>query len=123
MITKFDFTKIFQCIAPSGAPVNVTGSVVNSTSALFSFQSPPTDQLNGMLTGFTITCTPSVSSQLPTVTSTISITTGGSLTVTELQPGAVYTCGVAANNSHGSGPPANVFILTPEECEYESMSE
>ena len=111
-----DLKFYFHSLAPSAAPVDVSGTVVNSTSGFFTFQSPPIDQLNGVLTGFTITCTPSHSS-LPTVTSTISITTGGSLTVTDLQPGAVYTCSVAANNSHGSGPPANVFILTPEECE------
>ena len=108
-------------ISTSAAPVDVSGAAVNSTSAFFTFQSPPmtssTEYSLGSSTGTSVyfspvlTCTPSHSS-LPTVTSTISITTGGSLTVTDLQPGAVYTCSVAANNSHGSGPPANVFTAT-----------
>ena len=108
------FVVLSSFSAPSAAPVNVTGAVVNSTSAFFTFESPSDDDLNGVLVGFTITCIPYFSG-LSTITTTISITTGGSLTVTELQPGTPYTCGVAANNSHGSGPTEDVFILTPEE--------
>lgn len=100
-------------VAPSSAPRNVTASVVNSTTIRFTMVSPPVNELNGDLVGYTLQCTPATRD----LNQPINLPSQAELTViiAGFRPGTPYNCLIGANNTNGKGPDASVFALTPEE--------
>ena len=74
--------------------------------------SPPLAALhNGVITSYTLSCSPSPSS-LPQ-----SPSQPGALTVAGFSPDTSYSCSVVASNSQGSGPPANISFTTQQDRE------
>ncbi|CAI8054375.1 hypothetical protein GBAR_LOCUS29678 [Geodia barretti] len=86
------------------------GAVVGDREVEFSWSPPPPTQQNGVITSYTLSCSPSPSS-LPQSPSSQS----GSLTATSFSPNTLYSCSLTAENSQGSGPPAVVTFTTEED--------
>ena len=95
--------------APSGAP-EMFSADVGERKVVFSWSAPLITQQNGVITNYTLSCSPSPSS-LPQSPSS------GALTVTGLSPDTSYSCSLVASNSQGSGPPANISFTTQQDCE------
>ena len=75
---------------------------------VFSWSPPPVAQRNGVITSYTLSCSPSLP-QSPSQ--------AGALNVTGFSPDTAYTCSVVATNSEGSGPAATVNFTTQQDCE------
>ena len=85
---------------------------VGQRQVVFSWSAPPVTQHNGLITSYTLSCSPSPSS-LPHSSSQ-----SGLLTVAGFSPDTSYTCSVVANNGLGSGPPALATFTTLQDCEF-----
>ena len=96
-------------LAPSAAPLMFAADV-GERQVVFSWSPPPVTQRNGVITSYTLSCSPSPSSlpQSPSLS--------GSLTVTGFSPDTAYSCSVVATNSRGSGPPANITFTMQQDC-------
>jgi hypothetical protein len=98
-------------IAPSGSP-EMFGAVAGEREVEFSWSPPPPTQQNGVITSYTLSCSPSPSS-LPQFPSD-----SGPLTVAGFSPNTAYSCSVVATNSQGSGPPVTTSFTTEEDYVY-----
>ena len=87
------------------------GAVAVERQVVFSWLPPLITHRNGIITDYTLSCSPSPSS-LP-----LTLSSSGSLTVPEFNPNTQYSCSVLATNSQGSGPLANTSFTTLEDCE------
>ena len=87
------------------------GAVAGEREVKFSWSPPPPTQQNGVITSYTLSCSPSPSS-LPQSPSSQS---SGSLSVAGFSPNTLYSCSLTAENSQGSGPPA-VVTFTTKDC-------
>ena len=85
-------------------------AVVGQRQVVFSWCPPLVTQHNGLITSYTLSCSPSPSS-LPQ-----SISQSGLLTVAGFSPDTSYSCSVVANNGLGSGPPAYTNFTTLQDC-------
>ena len=94
---------------PEDAP-EMFEAVAGQRQVNFSWSPPPVIQHNGVITSYTLSCSPSPSS-LPQ-----SPSQSGTLTVTGFSPDTSYTCSLVASNSQGSGPAANISFTTLEDC-------
>ncbi|CAI8025893.1 Receptor-type tyrosine-protein phosphatase delta [Geodia barretti] len=95
---------------PSGSP-EMFGAVAGEREVEFSWSPPPPTQQNGVITSYTLSCSPSPSSLLQSQSS-------GSLSVTGFSPNTLYSCSLTANNSQGSGPPATYTFTTQQDSLY-----
>ena len=77
----------------------------------FSWQSPPPDKQNGVITRYDIACTPSSGSGEP-----VNGRSDGALnaTVEMFIPGTQYSCTITASTSAGTGPGITVTVATCE---------
>ena len=96
--------------APSGSP-EAFEAVVGQRQVVFTWSPPPVTQRNGVITSYTLSCSPSPSS-LPQSPSSQS----GSLTATGFSPNTLHSCSLAASNNQGTGPPAIKNFTTLEDC-------
>ena len=94
--------------APAGAP-EMFEAVAGQRLVVFSWSPPPVTLRNGVITSYTLSCSPSPSS-LPR-----SPSQPGPLTVAGFSPDTSYSCSVVASNSVGSGPPANITLTTLQD--------
>ena len=85
-------------------------AAIGQRQLVFSWSPPPVIQRNGVITSYTISCSPSPSS-LPQFPSQ-----SGPLTVTGFYPNTFYSCSVVALNRRGPGPPAITNFTTQEDC-------
>ena len=99
----------FYFSVPSGAPETFE-AVAGQRQVNFSWSPPPVTQRNGLITSYTLFCSPSPSS-LPQ-----SASHSGPLTVAGFSPDTSYSCLVVANNGLGSGPPAHTNFTTLQDC-------
>ena len=97
-------------LAPSGSP-EVFEADADQRRVVFTWSPPPVTQHNGIITNYTLSCSPSPSS-LPLSTSSQS----ESLIVTGFSPNTLYSCSVMATISQRSGPPSTISFTTPEDC-------
>jgi hypothetical protein len=88
------------------------GAVAGEREVEFSWSPPPPTQQNGVITSYTLSCSPSPSS-LPQFPSD-----SGPLTVAGFSPNTAYSCSVVATNSQGSGPPVTTSFTTEEDYVY-----
>ena len=95
--------------APSGA-ADMFEAVAGQRQVVFSWSPPPVTWHNGLITSYTLSCSPSPSS-LPQ-----SPSQSGPLTVAGFSPDTFYSCSVVANNELGSGPPAHTNFTTLQDC-------
>ena len=77
----------------------------------FSWQPPPPDQQNGLITRYDIVCTPSSDSGEP-----VNSMSNGALnaTVGMFIPATQYSCTITASTSAGTGPGITVTVATCE---------
>ena len=101
---------IFSTTAPTGAP-EMFVAAPGERQVTFSWSPPPVALRNGVITSYTLSCSPSPSS-LPQ-----SPSQPDPLTVAGFSPDTSYSCSVVASNSRGSGPPANISFTTQQDCE------
>ena len=95
--------------APSGVP-EMFEAVAGQRQVNFSWSPPRVALRNGVITSYTLSCSPSPSS-LPQ-----SPSQSGPLTVAGFSPDTSYSCSVVANNGLGSGPPASTTFTTQQDC-------
>ena len=105
-----DYLSSFYLSVPSGAP-EMFEAVAGQRQVNFSWSPPPVTQHNGLVTSYTLSCSPSPSS-LPQ-----SPSQSGPLTVAGFSPDTSYSCSVVASNSQGSGPSALTTFTTMQDCE------
>ncbi|CAI7990133.1 Receptor-type tyrosine-protein phosphatase F [Geodia barretti] len=96
-------------IVPTGSP-EAFEAVVGQRQVVFTWSPPPVTQRNGVITSYTLSCSPSPSS-LPQSPSSQS----GSLTATGFSPNTLHSCSLTATNSQGSGPPSIRIFITLED--------
>ena len=108
---KIDFVTDTSSSAPSGSP-EIFEAVAGQRQVVFTWSPLPVTQRNGVITNYTLSCSPSPST-LPQSPSSQS----GSLTVTGFSPNTLYSCSLTANNNRGSGPAATTSFTTLEDCE------
>ena len=84
-------------------------AVAGEREVMFSWSPPPVTQQNGVISSYTLSCSPSPSSlpQFPTQS--------GSLTVIGFSPNTLYSCSLTANNIQGSGPPTSHTFTTQKD--------
>ena len=87
-------------------------AVAGQRQVVFSWSPPPVTQQNGLITSYTLSCSPSPSS-LPQ-----SPFQSGPLTVAGFSPDTSYSCSVVAENGLGSGPPAHTNFTTLQDCKH-----
>ena len=85
-------------------------AVAGEREVVFSWSPPPVTERNGVITSYTLSCSPSPSS-LPQSPSS------GPLTVAGFSPHTSYSCSLVASNTQGSGPPAPTSFTTLQDCE------
>ena len=86
-------------------------AVPGEREVVFSWSPPPVTQRDGVITSYSISCSPSPSS-LPHSPSFQS----GPHTVAGFSPNTHYSCSLVASNTRGSGPPANTSFNTQQDC-------
>ena len=84
------------------------------TSYRFSWTAPSVT--DGVPTGYTLSCVPSLEGIATLTTTTQSDQT--TATVSNLENGVTYSCTVTATNSAGSSPPSNTLTVTTDESGY-----
>ena len=95
---------------PAGVP-EMFVAAAGERQVNFSWSPPPVALRNGVITSYTLSCSPSPST-LPQ-----SPSQPDPLTVTGFSPDTSYSCSVVASNSQGSGPPASISFTTQQDCE------
>ena len=101
----------FSSLAPTGSPLYfiVTPGARNMT---FSWAPPNVTQRNGVITGYSLSCTP----QTAGGDITMQYTQDGTFTLGGFTPFTTYSCSIFASNSQGDGPVASRTIPTDEDC-------
>ena len=101
---------MFFSLAPSSPPQNVMLTPASSTSFSLSWDPPPADDINGIVTEYRITITEVVTGRVITLTSATT-----SKMASGLHPYYVYECIVSAFTV-GAGPYSQIIrITTPED--------
>ncbi len=94
---------------PSATPTNVSGSVINSTALRLTWESPPVDQLNGILRGYVVNVT-----EVETGRKFQYSTDTPEIVLSSLHPSYTYVCVVAAVTVGNGLFSLNVTIRTEE---------
>ena len=99
--------------APAGLPQDFTITPEDATTLIFTWEPPVPTGHNESITGYTLSCDPTVDGLPNTYNyTTLNITIGG------FRPFTDYNCSVSASTSEGDGPPASELVTTPEDSEY-----
>ena len=98
--------------APSASPGGVAAELISQNSVVISWHELPDDQQNGVILGYSVSCT----SQEGYNQSQTGI--GRNVSFTGLVLDSYYTCTVCAYTSVGCGPAAVTYISTFENCMY-----
>ena len=108
----------FSSPAPTGPPLNFLVTA-GARSMIFSWAPPNATQRNGLITGYSLSCTPL------TAGGDISMqyTQDGTFTLGGFTPFTTYSCSIFAINRQGNGPVASMSIITLETCKlpYQSV--
>ena len=103
--------------APTGPPLSVTASPLNSREIRFTWLPPAPIMRNGLITNYTLNC-----SITATGIGQINRTflAQDSYILSGFRPGTQYTCQLVATNSAGIGPPAEAMATLPEDSKLNS---
>ena len=93
-------------IAPSAAPVSLSGMNLTSTNLSISWEPPPIDDQNGIILGYNVTYTPDNGVSKDTTTNDTMIVINDLLIYTD------YNVSVAAHTSVGTGPFDSIVVRT-----------
>lgn len=94
------------CIAPTGAPLNFTVSVEN-TSLSFEWDPPAEDERRGVLVSYTLSCSGPNDEGFETDLNVIE-----AVSLDEFLPSTNYSCTIYASTNGGGGPTASVSATT-----------
>ena len=103
--------------APTGPPLNMTASPVNSREMRFTWLPPAPTMRNGLIIKYTLNCSITATEMNQT---NRTFMPQDSYILSGFRPGTQYTCQVVAINSAGSGPPAETMATSPEDCKLNS---
>jgi len=78
----------------------------------FTWAPPNAAQRNGVITGYSLSCTPLTAGG----DITMQYTQDGTFTLGGFTPFTTYNCSIFASNSQGDGPVASMTITTEEDC-------
>ena len=95
--------------APEGPPLNVSSSIINSTSVSLEWRPPLASLQNGIIQSYTLQLVAAETGSMLQYTSTEL-----SLTITDLHPYYTYTCTIAAVTV-APGPGETIVFQTPED--------
>ena len=107
----FYYYQLVIATVPSESPSGFIAMLEQNLTVHFSWVSPPAGALNGILLGYTVSCTALNQHSL-----TVSVL-GTSTSVHSLQADTHYTCTVCAYTVVGCGPTETVHISTYGGCE------
>lgn len=98
-----------NCTAPSSAPLNLTATVVSSTSVVFAWEPPIPEDTNGLIISYILYITSIQSDEMAFQLTASSTTTAHSA----FQPYSTYAVTVAAETAAGEGPlsPTEMFTM------------
>lgn len=98
---------------PTGPPVGVIATPVNSTSVFISWDPPQLEFQNGVITGYSIILT---TVMVDSRSASFFSSNTGNITIRPLHPFTAHVIAVAAQNSVGTGPyTSNYSTMTPED--------
>ena len=95
---------------PSSPPSNYTAVALSSRSILLTWDAPPVEGQNGIITGYTVTITELETGEVSTM-----FTESNNLTLYPLQPFTTYGFIVLAQTVVGSGPATHFVSVTTHE--------
>ena len=96
--------------APSSPPHNYAGVALSSRSILLTWDSPPAEEQNGIITGYLVNIT-----ELETGEASTMFTGSHNLTLYSLQPFTTYGFLVSAQTVAGRGPTTRLLSVTTQE--------
>lgn len=103
---------MYTYAAPTGPPQNFTITINGSRSLILDWDTPLPQDVNGIVTDYTVTVTSSVGNSSFQIGSNVT-----TYTLTALRPYITYTCVVAAHTSIGQGPFSTIIsVATPEDA-------
>lgn len=91
---------------PTGVPLNVSGSAINSTAIVINWKLPAPEDRNGNITGYSL-----IIEEVDTNVTTTYNTVLTQLIVAFLQPYSDYKCQIAAETSVGTGPYGDAITI------------
>ncbi|XP_048582741.1 uncharacterized protein LOC5513116 isoform X3 [Nematostella vectensis] len=97
---------------PTGFPLNVQGSPMNSTALLVTWQEPPQEDQNGIITGYQVQFHPQGGGSAGMSTMLVP---SSPAELVHLQKFTLYDVNVAAVNSKGVGPPSPIVTMRTGE--------
>lgn len=103
----------FLLTVPGAPPTNTTGSALNSTHVLLTWDPPPSDQINGVILGYRINIT-----ELNTGATSDYIANETEAVIGPLHPHYNYNFTVVAFTEVGQGPTTYVVVRTAEAGMY-----
>ena len=96
--------------APSSPPRNYAGVALSSRSILLTWDSPPAEEQNGIITGYLVNIT-----ELETGEASTMFIGSHNLTLYSLQPFTTYGFLVSAQTVAGRGPTTRLLSVTTQE--------
>lgn len=102
---------IYLFSVPNQPPTEFIAVLEEDLSVHFSWVSPPSEDINGVLLGYNVACTALNKHEL-----TVNVS-GTSASLYPFQAETHYTCTVCAYTAIGCGPNGVVHISTYEGCE------
>ena len=114
----------YSFLAPTAPPTNFVVMATGSSRTLsFSWDPPPLNHRNGLITNYNLTCYETVGGNVSLVTTPtfpLVLNESGSvqLSLRKFRPGTLFNCSVTSSNEAGTGPPAFTDITTVEEGTY-----
>ena len=96
--------------APSAAPLGLTVTSQTSISFTLSWTLPPPENLNGIITGYSVNVTSTATGEVTLFTTILDF-----MSVTSLRPYTLYLCSVAAQTTVGMGPYTSPLIVRTNE--------
>ena len=116
MLVAINICAVFHAV-PAASPQIIQSMIVNSSSVLISWQPPPLNDRNGIISIYVVNVSLEVNDTMPKqyITSSLNVTLVG------LNPFSTYVVAVAAETSVGRGPFSVFTIYTPEDGKASSV--
>ena len=111
LLCSYINSSLSHTTAPSSPPSNYTAVALSSRSILLTWDAPPVEGQNGIITGYTVNITELETREVSTM-----FTESHNLTLYSLQPFTTYGFLVSAQTVGGRGPATHfVSVITHEE--------
>ena len=92
--------ELFVPIGPSSPPTNFRITATSSENITVSWDPPPRESQNGMITAYTLTCQPQeLETPLP-----VTYSAAGTYILSGFRPATSYNCTIFAATAGGNGP-------------------